>query len=185
MSRKPPTEIDRLRLFVDLAEHYFGACDELPLERGVRISFNEAVPLALEVRLMLLRKFFERERQQDGNVHLRRIARTFGDCFTGSSPVLGQNLALYAADFNSILEGKTGIVVNDRQDSNGEVLYDALYGGLMHADWEKWETHKKRAGFVSRSTLTHVWEGLDHLVREAHLSVTTAFEAGHLHEPVR
>lgn len=183
MSRKPPTELDRLLLFVDLAEHYFAACDELPLNTNVKVSLAEKVPLALEVRLMLLRKFVEQEHGRDGNIHLRRVAAAFGECFVGSSPVFQQNLALYAAEVGAVLEGKTGVIVNGQQDDKAELLFDALYGRLMHADWGRSKMNQGRAGFIVRMALTDICLDLDRLIREAHLSVSSALKDGHLRNP--
>ncbi|MEQ4518504.1 hypothetical protein ABLI39_03960 [Pseudarthrobacter sp. B907] len=180
MSRKPPTEMDRLILFVELADHYLKACDELPLETGVSISMSEEVPLALELRLMLLRKFVEQDRDGDGNVHLRRVASAFGECFVGSSPVYQENLTLYAAEVGRVLEGKTGMVANGVQDEKYGIFYDALYGRLMHADWGRNSANLGRAGFIMRAALTDIYLHLDGLVREAHFSITSALEQGQL-----
>lgn len=94
MSRKPPTELERLLLFVDLAEHYFEACDELPLDTNVEISFSEKVPLAHEVRLMLLRKFVEQEQGKDGNVHLRRVAQPLASAIQATPFVRTESCAV-------------------------------------------------------------------------------------------
>lgn len=180
MGRKPPSEMERLYLFLDLAEHYISACEELPLASTVSMSLDAKLPLALEMRLMLQRKFVELEHGEDGNVHLRRVASAFRECFTGSSPVLQQNLDSYAAEVGTVLEGKTGIVVNGEQDEKKVVFYDALYGRLMHADWGRAEMNKGRAGFIAIMALTDICHHLDQLIREAHLSVKSALDAGQL-----
>ncbi|MCG2622696.1 hypothetical protein LVY72_12360 [Arthrobacter sp. I2-34] len=177
--RTVPTELDRLKLFLDLAEHYIAVCEQLPLgEAGkVKISLrDEPLSVAFEMRLMLLRKFID-----GSNVDLEKVAKAFGSCYSGPANMLKENLESYADDIERTLQGEIGFsIVGMPPTVHMDYFYNALYGRLMHADWNRWNLLQKRAGFEVRMSLMETYRRLDHFVREAHHSVKSAFDMGEL-----
>lgn len=122
-NRKAPSDYVRLEMFLDMAEHYIRACDDLPLPEGsnkFKVAFEEQpLSTALELRLMLLRKFLEPTGHQ--NVSLEPVTESFRKCYTGPSGALEQNLAMFVDDVQKTMRGEIGFVFNNEpQESHFE-----------------------------------------------------------------
>lgn len=181
---KPPTDSARLALFLDLAEHY----DRLRLafpytddDNKIFANFaDQDLPPALEVRLMLLRKFVV----ADENVNLHRVIAALERETPGRPASLNQDIRNLRDSLKDTKAGKIGSSIAGKDDSiHLDYYFTTVFGSLLHADWDKWNTARANRNFARTLTLRNLEDQYARTIGAVYGTIINAIDNGHLPDP--
>ena len=144
MSRRPPTELARLRLFLASVDEYEDLAAAMP--RPEKISLMHQGPPAERwtsiLHAMVLRKYYTR----DDELALGKVIDGVEACLTGRPAAFDRWKAIRLEDVAyQRTHGSPWRVVTAEGEPErgfGDLAFDDLYGGLLHGDWDRWQRRK-------------------------------------------
>lgn len=148
MSRRkassPPTDADRIALFLDSVQRYEEMADAFPLPETINLG-PVSDPRDYWLHVMhgaLLRKYVA----PGDALYLRRVIDAFERSVDCSDPAVAGTWVELRRAFN-LLPGRGGIefVVNDVRVTSHALAFDDLYGTLLHGDFDRWKRSRRGA----------------------------------------
>lgn len=141
VSRRPPTELARLRLFLASVDEYEDLAVAMP--RPDKISLvHQGPPTERWISIlhaMVLRKYYSHEDE----LALGKVIGAIEACLTGPLPEFDRWKALRLDDVAyQRTHGSPWRVVTPEggeEHGYGDLAFDDLYGGLLHGDWDRWQ----------------------------------------------
>lgn len=140
MSRRPPTEMDRLRLFLASVDEYEDLESAMP--RPEKLSLiHPAAPSERWTSIlhaMVLRKYYSPEDE----LALGKVIGAIERCLTRRPPAFDRWKAarLHEVAYQRTHGSPWRITTPDGQERGfGDLAFDDLYGGLLHGDWGRWQ----------------------------------------------
>lgn len=141
MSRKPPTELARLRLFLASVDEYEDLATAMPRPENISLM-HQGAPAERWTSLlhaMVLRKYYS----PDDELALGKVIDAIAACLTEHPPGFDRWKAFRLDDV--AYQRKHGtpwrLIVPEGEPERGfgDLAFDDLYGGLLHGDWDRWQ----------------------------------------------
>lgn len=165
-NQEPPTDIDRLALFADLARQYEVATHSLrSTDRNPSLSGEELIHSRM-VRAALLRKFFLGRHDQ---VHLDKVAASLKAAIRTASSLDDSPIEkcdTLQADF-AHLPTSGGTISNgatQEEYTAWQVFNLVSYGNILHGDYGKWRLTRSYGSHAFMVSLSHTVHRLERLL---------------------
>jgi hypothetical protein len=141
VSRRPPTELARIRLFLASVDEYEDLAAAMPRPEEVSL-IHRAEPATRWTSIlhaMVLRKYYTR----DDELALGKVIGAIETCLTGRPAAFdGWKAArLEDVDYQRKHGSPWRVVTPEGGEERGfgDLAFDDLYGGLLHGDWDRWQ----------------------------------------------
>ena len=183
MSRRPPTELARLRLFLASVDEYEDHATAMPRPEKVSL-IHRAEPSARWTSIlqaMVLRKYYS----PDDELALGKVIGAVEACLTGRPPAFDR---WKAARLDGVAYQRTHgspwrvTTPDGRERGFGDLAFDDLYGGLLHGDWDRWQRRSTGSAMADHV----IWDwciDAAGLVRDIRGQIDASVAAGELLDP--
>ena len=183
--REPPTDSDRLRMFISLATDHESLAEALPITDTVTMA--EPVTTAdridhmrRQLRAASTRKFIFDLRD---HVHLEKVFASAEACVSGTTPPMNDYIQMLRERLVRVRTQSDVEYVLDGHDSvdDQNIIEDLVYGRLLHGDYAKWwrTEQRKRTGWEVSSLMFWLSDA-ESLIASARDMVVDGVNGGHL-----
>jgi hypothetical protein len=143
VSDAPPTNLARVKLFLDTVARYEEFSAAYPLPDSIKLGADRIAPdyWMRVMHGMLLRKYLA----SADHVYLPTVITSIETLMDTSDPQIADSwTSLRKMIEHTRTVGNFGILINGKSTYSHAVSIDELYGTLLHGDWERWQRSRDK-----------------------------------------
>jgi hypothetical protein len=184
VSRRPPTDLARLRLFLASVDEYEDLAAAVP--RPDKISLVHQGPPAERwisiLHAMVLRKYYSHEDE----LALGKVIGAIEACLTRPLPAFDRwkVLRLYDVAYQRTHGSPWRVVTSEGGEERGfgDLAFDDLYGGLLHGDWDRWQRRLAESALADHVIWDWCIDAVG-IVRDIRGQIDASVASGELEDP--